>query len=1545
MNHRRSFFTFLFSLVFLFPGLSQLSGTYTIGGTSPDYNTFSDAVTALVNNGVSGPVVFSVASGTYTEQITIPAISGASAGNTITFVSSSGNNTDVILTWAASSDAANYTLKLDGAAHINFKGITLQATGTTYARVVSLARGASHITFSNNRLVGKPGLSELVFANIATYGDPPSTDITFLDNRFENGKRSISLSGGYNDYISNTLADHNDFINPSEHAIHIEYSKHSFISHNRIESNLHITGIHIQGLTSGDTLTKNTILLQAGGLGIHFYSTKQVNDTTLISNNFIYLNTTIADHAIDIYSVQAPIKILYNTVHITGKNKYSYCLYTNGNGTKTYKMVLNNILANDADGMAFFYYYLPDRSDHNNLWSNGQYVLNYYNGSGFDLAYWQNNFHYDLHSQPCNPYFVNNDSWEVQNPALDGSALPVSGIESDIEGKIRNTTHPDIGAWEFTPSPVPLNGTYTIGGGTADFDSIRDAVKALELNGISGPVVFNIASGIYPEQIIIPEINGVSDTHTVTFQSASGDSTDVTISYTPVFENKAYTIFLDGADHIIFTRLSISSNAQTGFPVLLENGSCFNEISHSRITIAENNTKNLIQLGPEDLNYTGKDTNNVFTSCYFENGSYAVSAGKSKTSNSPVNAANTQIKNNILENCKIYMYNGKNPVISGNSLDLTLSSKYTSAIEVRNDAQVFNNFILMNNSTSLDGVTGIYGSGENNIIVFNSIKITGPGIPVYISKHSEVLDNALVTEGSPALLIGDTSACEIDHNIYFTGNDKHCINNYSLSYWQEHSRYDVHSLFHDPVFLATDDLHTRDPWLNARGTPVPDITTDIDGETRDASTPDVGADEFNGITPLKGAYTIGATGDFENFTAAADTLKFAGVEDSVIFTVLPGTYEEHFILHNADIMRVPDTAAIIFRAQTPDSGSVVLQYNATTSNDDYLVVLDGPDHVTLEGITFRTTGSDYGTAIRLMGGAHDNRISQNIFTATGSAGAALYSQSGVFNDHNTFSDNRCYGGKYGVSLWGTDDSRRETGWTITGNLFSDQADGAVILSYQTEGRVESNRILHTGPLATGWKGIYLTGSYRLTIANNAVSFEADAESAGIGLSASSQIKIYYNSVYISGSTGESRSFNMQDGSSSNTLMNNILVNNSGGVVMYLPDMSAFSSDYNDLFSNSDLFIYTDQGVDDLAAWQSGYGKDAHSYSVDPLFAAVGALHTTAPWLNGTATPLTEVTTDLTGAPRDAAHPDMGVYEFEGVYHLGSDTTVCNNTTVTLDAGAGYDSYLWNTGATTQTLETSAAINTETWYKVTVTVGGTEYSDSVKVTSTGPVVDLGADTSICEGSTLTLDAGAGDYTYLWSDGSTAQTLEVSSAGNYSVTVTAAGGCTGQDDINVYVLPTQAVHLSFDGFNLMADNYNAVLYVWYHEGEIVDSTTSYTYMPPASGNYFTEVTQENGCVILSDTLYVSLTGIGDRTMAGLQLYPNPSRGRVTLLFPQPVHDLHISIINLTGEKVFEMTPATLETTETVLDLEDLWDGVYLLRIESDDEVVTRKIILRR
>jgi hypothetical protein len=78
---------------------AQLTGTYTIGGITPDYTTFTLAVADLVASGVSGPLIFDVRDGTYPEQISIGTITGVSATNTVTFQSESGDSTTVILTF------------------------------------------------------------------------------------------------------------------------------------------------------------------------------------------------------------------------------------------------------------------------------------------------------------------------------------------------------------------------------------------------------------------------------------------------------------------------------------------------------------------------------------------------------------------------------------------------------------------------------------------------------------------------------------------------------------------------------------------------------------------------------------------------------------------------------------------------------------------------------------------------------------------------------------------------------------------------------------------------------------------------------------------------------------------------------------------------------------------------------------------------------------------------------------------------------------------------------------------------------------------------------------------------------------------------------------------------------------------------------------------------------------------------------------------------------------------------------------------------------
>lgn len=65
----------------------------------------------------------------------------------------------------------------------------------------------------------------------------------------------------------------------------------------------------------------------------------------------------------------------------------------------------------------------------------------------------------------------------------------------------------------------------------------------------------------------------------------------------------------------------------------------------------------------------------------------------------------------------------------------------------------------------------------------------------------------------------------------------------------------------------------------------------------------------------------------------------------------------------------------------------------------------------------------------------------------------------------------------------------------------------------------------------------------------------------------------------------------------------------------------------------------------------------------------------------------------------------------------------------------------------------------------------------------PAVDLGPDSVGCLGTPVTLDAGAGFASYLWSDNSMNQTLDVTADGIYGVVVTDANGCQNSDMVQI------------------------------------------------------------------------------------------------------------------------------------------------------------------
>lgn len=196
-----------------------------------------------------------------------------------------------------------------------------------------------------------------------------------------------------------------------------------------------------------------------------------------------------------------------------------------------------------------------------------------------------------------------------------------------------------------------------------------------------------------------------------------------------------------------------------------------------------------------------------------------------------------------------------------------------------------------------------------------------------------------------------------------------------------------------------------------------------------------------------------------------------------------------------------------------------------------------------------------------------------------------------------------------------------------------------------------------------------------------------------------------------------------------------------------------------------------------------------------------------------------------------------------IVNLGADQSTCIGATVTLNAQNPGASYVWSTGATTQTIN----VTTNGTYSVDVTdANGCIGSDAAIITfGAGLVVDLGGNQQVCQGSSLTLNAQNPGANYSWSTGATTQTINVSTAGSYSVVVTDLNGCTGSDASTISMNSLPVVTLGADitdceGANYILDAQNSgSSYLW------STGATSQTINVTASGNYSVDVTDGNNC----------------------------------------------------------------------------------------------------
>jgi hypothetical protein len=125
-----------------------------------------------------------------------------------------------------------------------------------------------------------------------------------------------------------------------------------------------------------------------------------------------------------------------------------------------------------------------------------------------------------------------------------------------------------------------------------------------------------------------------------------------------------------------------------------------------------------------------------------------------------------------------------------------------------------------------------------------------------------------------------------------------------------------------------------------------------------------------------------------------------------------------------------------------------------------------------------------------------------------------------------------------------------------------------------------------------------------------------------------------------------------------------------------------------------------------------------------------------------------LTVHLYGVAKNVFH--IVVVSVPPVAYIGNDTTVCASEPFYLDAGSGYNAYLWQNGETTQTIE--ATTSGLYWCQVTGD-GGCFDTDSLNlVINPLPIVSAGPDITIPSGVSTILEGavsgGSGSFTFQW-----------------------------------------------------------------------------------------------------------------------------------------------------------------------------------------------------
>jgi hypothetical protein len=290
------------------------------------------------------------------------------------------------------------------------------------------------------------------------------------------------------------------------------------------------------------------------------------------------------------------------------------------------------------------------------------------------------------------------------------------------------------------------------------------------------------------------------------------------------------------------------------------------------------------------------------------------------------------------------------------------------------------------------------------------------------------------------------------------------------------------------------------------------------------------------------------------------------------------------------------------------------------------------------------------------------------------------------------------------------------------------------------------------------------------------------------------------------------------------------------------------------------------------------------------------------------------------------------------------------------AGADFSSPNLNNSFITQTTYRGAFDGTNDWTACWANWDpqNTPYT-SAGINNLPITLTVGGPTTFCQGGAVDLSVSGNGTSYLWSNGATTSTLNVTAAGTYTVTVSNSAGCavvSAPTTVTVNPLP----FANFSGGGIFPTIYffdlstgGAVSYAWdFGDGSTsTDQNPVHIYAMEDTFRVCLTVTNANGCVhTLCHDVSVSVSAESP-IVSAITLSPNPVADLTNLSFVlDHSADVSLSLVSLSGQVVLQQSAAlNAGPNKLVMDLQQLPVGMYFAHLKADDFAHTVRVAVMR